>query len=434
MTTAQLQALHSRDHQDEISLLDLAHLLWQQRTTLAITALLVVAATAAYAFFTTPVYEVQSTLRPPHIKDLDAINTSGVYGLSPAESLRRVGAVLESYEARLEFFRSRPELFEPLRRPGHTLEQTFERFNGKAFRILQPDPDRSQNLSSYVGIQLSYPKGLDGVTIVNDLVQHALMRERQVIAEDVRTLVNNQLNSLERRITAARAAYDAEKQSRIAKLTEADALRRAQLEDELAALRDDLQRRRQNRIQQLDEAIAIAEALNIVKPTTPSRMGGEAVQTGQGNVIHTEVSSRQIPLYFMGTESLRAEREALTHRSTDDFIEPRISEIAKELKLLEHNRQVEILQQRQNEDLFLAEIADWRKEEARLRALDLDLEAVQLVNIDRTASAPLFPTSPNKKLLLALGLVLGLMTGLMAALLRAAVIKYRALNQAPEPA
>lgn len=435
MTSAQLQAIraHENKNTDEIDLLDLFRILWQQRVTLMLTALGVIAAAVVYVVVSTPVYEVQSVLRPPHIRDLDAINASGVYKLSPDESLRRVGAALESYETRLDFFRRYPDWFETLREPGHSLEQSFELFNRDAFQILQPDPERDRNLSRYVGIQLRYPESMDGSVIVNELVQHALAEQRQVIAEDIRILVGNRLNDLDRRIAAARAAYDADKQSRIAHLTEADQLRRAQLEDELAALREALHRRRHNRIAQLDEAIIIAEALNIIKPTTPSRMGGDGVQTSQGNVIHTEVSSRQIPLYFMGAENLRAEREALAARQSDDFTEPRISEIARELKLLEHNRQVEVLQQREEEDLFLKEVAEWSKERARLKSLDLDLEAVQLVNIDRQAVVPTTPVHPRKALILALAVMLGGMAGVMAALIRAMVVRQRSEPLTAEP-
>src|SRR5690606_24926840 len=114
------------------------------------------------------------------------------------------------------------------------------------------------------------------------------------------------------------------KDSEIARLREADELKRKRLEDELAALRQTLNTQRQNRIQQLDEAIKIAKAL-----------GSSGLRAEQGSVILTEVHNRQLPLYFMGTEALEAERNALLERTSDDFAEPRIAEIQRELQLLE---------------------------------------------------------------------------------------------------
>lgn len=151
-------------------------------------------------------------------------------------------------------------------------------------------------------------------------------------------MVNNRLNQLERRIAVAKAAYETWKDSEIARLREADELKRKRLEDELAALRQTLNTQRQNRIQQLDEAIKIAKALGITRPTTPSALGSSGLRAEQGSVILTEVHNRQLPLYFMGTEALEAERNALLERTSDDFAEPRIAEIQRELQLLERNR------------------------------------------------------------------------------------------------
>lgn len=372
-------------------------------------------------------YQVQSVLRPAAIKDLDVINISDLYSLSPEAALRRVGATLESYDARLSFFRENQELFEKILEPGLTLEQSFERFNAKAFHILQSGTknQNDQSLSPFIGIQLTYPQGLDGVAIVNGLVQHALQIQRQVIADDIAAMVNNRLNQLERRIAVAKAAYETWKDSEIARLREADELKRKRLEDELAALRQTLNTQRQNRIQQLDEAIKIAKALGITRPTTPSALGSSGLRAEQGSVILTEVHNRQLPLYFMGTEALEAERNALLERTSDDFAEPRIAEIQRELLLLERNRQIELLLQREQEELFLSEIAAFREEEAQLRTLQLDLSAVNLVEIDQPAVTPLHPIKPRKTLVLALGLVLGVMLGLFAALLRAMYLQRK---------
>lgn len=413
--------------QDEINLFDLLDSIWEQRLVVIATIALAALAAAAYAFLATPMYQVQSVLRPAAIKDLDVINISDLYSLSPEAALRRVGATLESYDARLSFFRENQELFEKILEPGLTLEQSFERFNAKAFHILQSGTknQNDQSLSPFIGIQLTYPQGLDGVAIVNGLVQHALQIQRQVIADDIAAMVNNRLNQLERRIAVAKAAYETWKDSEIARLREADELKRKRLEDELAALRQTLNTQRQNRIQQLDEAIKIAKALGITRPTTPSALGSSGLRAGQGSVILTEVHNRQLPLYFMGTEALEAERNALLERTSDDFAEPRIAEIQKELQLLERNRQIEQLLQREQEELFLSEIAAFREEEAQLRTLQLDLSAVNLVEIDQPAVTPLHPIKPRKTLVLALGLVLGVMLGLFAALLRAMYLQRK---------
>lgn len=402
---------------DEIDLAALFHALWEQKLLIALVAVLVGMLAAAYAFLATPEYQVKSVLRPAAIKDLDALSRTGVYKLTPKQAMRRVGASLESYDSRLEFFRANQGLFEALRQPNRSLEQTFESFNQQAFKMLLPDPKKADSLSAYVGIQLSYPADVDGVALVNGLVEHVMQSERERIAADLAVVIQNRLNQLDSQMDSARASYEASKEAKIAKLLEADSLKRAQLQDELKALRQQLKTHRDNRVAQLDEAIRIAKALGISKPTTPSSLG-EGERVAQGSVIRTEVNNQQIPLYFMGSEALEAERNALLQRRSDDFTEPRIAQIAKELQLLANNRQIEVLNKRENEDLFLKDLASWREEAARLRNLNVDVSSLKLVSIDQVALEPLRPIKPKKALVLALGLVLGGMLGLFIALLR----------------
>lgn len=407
---------------DEIDLLELFRTLWRQRLLIALVTGACAVLAALYAFLATPVYQIQSVLRTPLIKDLDELNRTEVYKLSTGEALKRVGSALDSYEVRLKFFQANPALFAELMKEGVTPEQAFEVFNEDAFKLLVPDPKKSdENLTAYVGLQLDYPATLDGVTILNSLVDFAIQHEREKLEQDVRIIIENRLKKLTLDITTSRANYDTSKESRIIQLDEADRLKRALLQDELAALRTQLKTRRENRIAQLGEAIRIAEALGIRKPTTPSALGQEQRGVAQGSMVRTEVNNQQIPLYFMGTDALEAERKTLQLRKSDDFTEPRIGEIIKELQLLETNRQIEVLKLRENEDLFLSNLAALREEEARLRNLQVDFDNLQLVTIDQRALQPSKPIKPKKALILALGLVLGGMLGVFVALVRGMV-------------
>lgn len=414
-------AAASSNSSDEIDLLELFRRLWEQRLLIALVTTAGVFLAALYAFLATPVYQIKSVLRPPLIKDLDELNRTEVYKLSTDDALKRVGSALDSYEVRLAFFRAYPALFAELAQDGITPEQTFEAFNDQALKLLVPDPKKSDaNLTAYVGLQLGYPATLDGVTILNQLVDFAIQHEREKLERDVRIIIENRLKNLALSITTSRANYEASKESRIVQLDEADRLKRALLQDELRALRTQLKTRRENRIAQLGEAIRIADALGIRKPTTPSALGQDQ-RSAQGNTVRTEVNNQQIPLYFMGTEALEAERKTLQQRKSDDFTEPRIGEILKELQLLENNRQIEVLKLRENEDLFLTDLAKLREEESRLRNLKVDFDTLQLVTIDQRAVEPSKPIKPKKALILALGLVLGGMLGVFIALVRGMV-------------
>lgn len=402
---------------EEMDLGALFKAVWQQKKLI----LLIVAGSgllaAAYAFLATPEYQVSSVLRPAAINELDALNRSEIYQLPPSEALIKVGAALESYETRLGFFKANQKLFAAFERPGRTLEQSFEEFNHNSISLVLPDAKKAYSLSSYIKLEMRYPEGVDGVAILNNFIQYAIVNERKQIAADLSVIVKNRLNELSGKLAAARSSYETEKEAKIALLRESDNLRRAQLQDELKALRTQLKTQRDNRMAQLTEAIGIAKSLGIQRPTTPSSLGESERSTGSAT-MRTEVNNQQYPLYFMGVDALEAEKSTLKLRKSDDFTAERVAQIAKELQLLESNREVEVLKERKNEDLFLAGVEPLRAEMTRLSSLSIEMSRLKLVAIDKLALEPLGPQDPKKAFLIILGLLVGLVVGLACALLR----------------
>ncbi|QJI29158.1 chain-length determining protein [Pseudomonas sp. ADAK18] len=422
--TPQLQA---QAVSDEVDLFELFQSIWRQKKLIIGCTILAGVVGVGYAFLAPREYQVSSVLRPAAINELDALNRSDVYKLPPPDALAKVGSELDSYEARLGFFKANEALFKPFQKPGQTLEQSFEEFNRNSINLILPDPKKTDSLSSYIRLELQYPTNIDGVAILNGFVDYALASARDQIGADLKVIVNNRLNELKGKIDAARANYDTDKESKIAKLLEGDNLKRAQLEDELKALRLQMKMERTNRLAELAEAVSIAKSMGIKKPTTPSSMA-DSSRSGSSQVMRTEVNNQKIPLYFMGTEALEAERTALQQRTSDDFTNPRIAEIGKELQLLNTNREVEVLKKRGNEDIFLKDVDPLRAEVARLRSLNIDMSTLKLVTIDRRAQEPLSPIKPKKGLVITLSLVIGLVLGVIAALARHFILTRRELE------
>lgn len=418
---------------DDVDLFALIQVIWKQKITVIFIAAAFGVIAAAYAFSVTPEYQVSSVLRPPAINELDALNRSEIYNLPPGQALLKVGAALESYDTRLGFFRANQNFFAKFERPGRTLEQSFEEFNRNSIKLVLPDPKKVDSLSSFIKLEMSYPKGIDGVDIVNNFVGYAIASEREQISADLKVIVQNRLNEIKGKLDSARADYEIRKEARIADLKERDEVRRTQLQDELMALRSQLRMLRANRIAQLNEAIGIAKSLGIKKPSTPSLLG-DASHTGSSTVMRAEINNQQIPLYFMGVDALEAERSALLQRKSDDFTEQRIAQIARELQLLQKNREIEVLGLRENEDLFLAGVEPLRAEEARLRNLNMDMSQLKLVTIDKQALEPLNSVKPQKTFIMFIGLMLGALLGIGFVLMRYfnSVRQYQDIAQAKD--
>ncbi|MGO2451789.1 GNVR domain-containing protein [Pseudomonas taetrolens] len=419
---------------DGVDFVALVRAVWLQKNIIIAASVLCGLAAWGYASLVTPEYQVSSVIRPAAINELDALNRSGVYTLPPSEALLKVGASLESYDTRLGFFRANQALFSQFERPGRTLEQSFEHFNRSSLKLILPDPNKADSLGAFIGLELSYPEGVDGVQILNGFVDYAVDAEQKQIAADLKVIVNNRLTELRGKIDAARSNYESEKSAQIATLLESDNIKRAQLQDELKALRQQLKVGRFDRIAELNEAIGIAKSLGIQKPTTPLALGG-STDASNTNVMRTEINNQQTPLYFMGVDALEAERTALQNRKTDDFTEARIAKIAHELQLLQSNREVEVLKQRQNEDLFLSGVQPLRAEVVRLGNVgSLDTSNIKLVAVDRMALEPMEPIKPKKVLVVVLGLLLGGFLGVLIALVRHFVASRAARLQSAGPA
>lgn len=409
------QAPNIRQQNDEIDLGELIRALWaRKRLIVGVTAVVTLIA-VAYALLATKYYKTQSVVRPVAMNVLDELNASGVYTLTPDEALQRVGSGISSYEYRLAFYRKHQDLFGPdAISDDQTFEQGLNQIN-EDFAILRPDPKKTDGGFPYVGLAYTYPWGVKGADVVNGLIEYVIEQERIAIAKDVEVIIQNRLTKLEQAMAAERAAYQAGKQAKIAELEEVDKLKRAQLNDELVALRKQLRTRRDDRIAQLNEAILIAKSLGIEKPSTPSALGETDQVPTSGNVIRTEVNNQQIPLYFMGSEALEAERAALQKRRSDDFTEPRIAELQSKLRMLEQNRQIQLLKQREKEDRFIGDYAKWNKEATALKALNLDLSNLQLVSIDQQAIYPRTAIKPNKGMIFIFGMLGGVALGIVLA-------------------
>jgi LPS O-antigen subunit length determinant protein (WzzB/FepE family) len=410
----------------ELDLFNVLRTLWRRRLLIVGFGGVCALVGAAAAYNITPVYEASTSLRPVALNQLDALNRTEIYSLPPEVALKKVGATLDSYNARLDFFRSRPDLIDAFQDEGQSVEQAFEDFNRDALSVVLADPKKNDLLSDFIGLKMRYEKGVNGAAILNDFVDYAIERERSQLSKDMQIILANRLAEVDKKMNSAVSEYEAGNESRIARLEEADAIKRAQLNDELKALRVQLKLSREARLGELDEAISVARSLGLKKPSTPSLMADEGA--ANGNIIRTEVNGRPVPLYFMGTEVLEAERAALRKRTSDDFVEPRIGQIRKELILLSTNRKVQAIKGRSSESAFLEGIEGLRVERARLQAIDTRLEGLHLVSIDQRAVPSSKPVKPRKALIVLIASIVGLLLGTVTALLRG-VFKDQARQQ-----
>lgn len=410
---------------EEIEITEILRCIWKQRVTVLLFSSIGLFSALTYVLLASPVYQISTSIRPVGIADLDELNGSGLYKMSPLESLQSVGSAMESYDAQLKFFMGHTKYLAPFEAVDAPIEKAFETFKkNSAFTLKQIDSTKSSSLTDSIELTFTYPKGIDGVGIVNSFTSFIIENEKNKIEENLKTLISNRIEKIEKDIDFYKVSYEVNTNADIAKLLEQDEIKKRNLQDEMEALRKQVQTRRQNRIKELDEAITIAKQLGISKPSTPSSLA-QFDNNQAGNTIRTEVNNQHIPLYFMGQLALQAERSALAARRSDDFTEPRIDQIQKELNLLASNREVGALKNREAPELFIKGIRDSRADLARLKNLAINFEQLQLVRVDKPASEPLAPIRPRKGLIVSLGLFLGFVLGGALALSRGLTDRYK---------
>ncbi|TNC86641.1 MAG: hypothetical protein CSH37_03455 [Thalassolituus sp.] len=134
------------------------------------------------------------------------------------------------------------------------------------------------------------------------------------------------------------------------------------------------------RIAVLEEAASVASSIKQSKPFY--------------NTNDVVVSSEP-PLYMMGEMALRREAEQLKARAS-----------------------------RESEDIFIDGLTLITGYLDSLRAVEVNWDSAQLVEVDQPALLPLEPVKPRKLLIIALGGVSGVMMGILAALLAAASSRH----------
>lgn len=391
---------------------ELGHAIWTHRKIFCSVALSVTLLFAAYAFFVAPTYRAEAVLRPPALNELDAMNRSGFYSLTPSESLEQVARQLNSYANRLKFSKQNASLFN-VSEIGNVIVRPFEALNNEKLKIRsygkRPEPTHE------IVVTLDYSDGENGVEILNRFIEFSLSQHRANVQRVVDVIIKNRTAEVQRKIERAQLAFELANAADAAQWLEADAIKRKQLLDELAAQRVALKGYRLAKIQQLEEAIRIASELKLSYPATRSTFTARTPGENSGQ-SRAEINSDSLPLYFMGVKALEAERATLKSRKSDDFASTRVTEILKELRLLEQNRRAEALKSREGQAIFMGSIKELKAELHQLEKNNFVFSTSQFVSIDRRPSDPERPLYPRKLVWLITGGLLGIVLGSMAAL------------------
>lgn len=178
----------------------------------------------------------------------------------------------------------------------------------------------------------------------------------------------------------------------------------------------------ENRVYQLEQALALAESLNIVDPTD-----WVALVHGRGNVqIIDQASSNPNDLFLQGTRILSAQLESLR----SDFAFRQFERSYTETEVVGMEWPARLSDSLTQGNVFIStpqitsqtiSLADLKGSLASLQSVSLSIDQASLIDEETQARIPANPSGPNRKLITLAAFVLGGFLAVFVALIRLAV-------------
>jgi chain length determinant protein (polysaccharide antigen chain regulator) len=324
----------------EVDLFDLLRFVWLKKYLVALIVVVALIGFSLYAFLSTPVYQARLYVLPPADSDIAALNVAReALGRKPY-SVEEVYEVftrnLQSEESLKGFFDS---VYLPAQKRVQEGDADDELYNDFLKGVSVTPPGKGLRDRFLLNIESSDPKlaaewtGLyvDAVAAksLDEVVENA-MREVEVVGRNVG--------------------------------------------EQIRTLKSTAKSRREDRVVQLKEALAVAESVGLENPP---------VFTGQNTEQVSALMDGNL-LYMRGAKAIRAEMKALENRVSDDPFIPK-------LRALEENLQL-------------------------YNDVSISKTSIAVFRMDGPITVPAKPLRPKRALLIAIGGGVGLAVGIAICL------------------
>ncbi|WP_283183662.1 LPS O-antigen chain length determinant protein WzzB [Pseudomonas svalbardensis] len=327
---------------DDFELQRFIHGLWQQKLIVIGFTILGAVLAASYAFLAKPVYEAKAFVAPPTQNDIANFN----YGRMKESELvpYRVKDVYDIFTRRLQAESLRRDFFSKVYVPSLSPDERkipqdvlYSKFS-QVLRVVPPLKETSDKYS--VVVQTGNPEQAKGwvsayVAQAGDLAKDEMLKNISIESE----------------------------------------VRARNLDQQIRSARENSRRAREDSIVKLNEALHIAESINLEKPP--------AITVNQSVIAGGE--SGQLT-YMRGSKALKAE--------------------------------IENLQARQSDDPFSDRLRDLQDKYSYFKGLKTDPSLVAVYRQDGVVELPDNPIKPNKALILVFGVITGLILGVVFVLFR----------------
>ncbi len=413
---------------DEIDLFELMQAIWQGRLKIALIALLCMLLGAAYAYTATQWFEANFKISATKDGTLYGVNNSELVNVSPGRAIQEIRDKLISAENFKDFYLNSKVAQELLLPPENTSKEqyAYSVFRGQLKEVaIEVKKGEEKPGDAFIEFNFTYPKAVEGDSLLNAYLLWSDEQVKKELVSGFNSSRDNQLVLNKRKMQKMLNDYNRDTDMAVIHSAEVYKYRRIVLRDQLKALKIQLIKKNQQRVQILNENIAIAKRLGYKKPTSPTDVkemgGGHPVSDAAVEINNGEYSwLDKLPLYYRGYESLEAEKIELDKRQQEKFPSAAVVDMEKQLALLENDREIEKLQNREDPAAFINEYIALEKRNAHLNTLQITVDGVELYELNTKAVASQKTIKPKKLLILILASFVGLMIGTLFVLLQGA--------------
>ncbi len=405
------------EERDEIDVGRLCDDLARQWKLIAATTAGGTALMALLAFTATPEYRQQVTVSLPSVTAIERINAETLQPTDRHAVFRRYYDGLRSPEAFRSFATDAGYVERLFPQSGRDLDEALTNLLWRALDIVIDEPapaTRGAQVTNPERVTLSLQHNDEPAiaAFLNDylLVVQAGLRER--MQREMRASIDSELALVERGIELMRTRARRERQLEIERIESVNAEKSRLLGNQIAALLNSAQRGNEHTIVQVIEARQLAANLGIDDPTFLDELKPREA-TPRTEI--TLADRQELPLYLMGTRYLDAYVDKLRGRESAEPYVPQVTELRRELELVNNDARLTALRTRESDDPFIEGLPDLLARRDQLSALDPDLASIDLYTLERGARTTGEKIKPRRALMLAAGFAASLVLGLLIA-------------------
>lgn len=407
-----------------LGLFGICDVLYQKRKLIFSTTLICSLLAMILSLAIRPVYQVKTSLVQPNQDQMQALYLNTNSTLTSANVFTIFLKTLSKKSNYIEFLQASGLLDESLKKIENPtdkdrlgmLKRLAKNYDVVIVNHFVNDPKDSFKDSSLEAELVTRSNTFDAkgkenqayIAYTNKKLLDALAIGEKSVAETRIVYLNKWINLRDKELLIKR-------ENEIKRLYDKQALTITEIKNKIISLNQKDVRDRAIALQDLNNALKIAEKLGITDYDSSLKL------KNHGLVI--DVNSKKMELYLRGTEYLKKAIELTKAQQHTLGYEAALSQLKEQLYIAENDKLILSLEKRMDDKPYIKDIEKKQIELMRLKSLSFDLSDTKFYSIIGSPIIDSTPITPSKKLITLFGFIFGLVISAAFVLLQQAVKK-----------